>query len=189
MMLPARRGLKVLNVAAQPVLRTIGKVVGADVLADAIAFFQAFEGMETGFRERADEVIALLTSTDTRYVLVASPRADTVDEARWFAGRLRETALAPAALVVNRATPSFPTARGRRRAADHELWQNADELNAMASAERQQLTALLADVGDAAVAWVPLLPSDVHDLDSLDEIRRRIFGSDDVMSGRAAPPA
>lgn len=55
-----------------------------------------------------------------------------------------KTALAPVALVVNRATPSFPTARGRRRAADHELWQNADELNVMASAERQQLTARLA---------------------------------------------
>jgi hypothetical protein len=36
--------MKVLNVAAQPVLRTIGKVVGGDVLADAVAFFQAFAG-------------------------------------------------------------------------------------------------------------------------------------------------
>lgn len=180
MMLPARRGLKVLNVAAQPVLRTIGKVVGADVLADAIAFFQAFEGMETGFRDRADDVIALLRSDETRYVLVASPRADTVDEARWFAGRLRETALAPAALVVNRATPGFATPRGRRRAADAALWQNADELNAMAAAEHDQLGALLAEVGDATVAWVPLLPTDVHDLDGLEEIRRRIFETSDA---------
>ena len=63
MMVPTRRGLKVLNVAAQPVLRTIGKVVGGDVLADAIAFFQAFDGMEVGFRQRADDVMALLRSS------------------------------------------------------------------------------------------------------------------------------
>jgi anion-transporting ArsA/GET3 family ATPase len=87
LMLPTRRGMKVLNVAAQPVLRTIGKVIGGDVLADAIAFFQAFEGMETGFRRRADDVMALLRSDVTRYVLVASPQRDTVEEARYFAAR------------------------------------------------------------------------------------------------------
>ena len=77
MMLPTRRGLRMLNVATQPILRSIGRVVGGDVLADAVAFFQAFDGMETGFRQRADEVLALLRSDVTRYVLVASPRGDT----------------------------------------------------------------------------------------------------------------
>ena len=38
--------------AAQTFLRTVSKVVGGDVVDDAIAFFQAFEGMEEGFRER-----------------------------------------------------------------------------------------------------------------------------------------
>ena len=59
LMLPARSGLKVIGTATQPILRAIGRVVGSDVLADSVAFFQAFAGMETGFRERADEVIAL----------------------------------------------------------------------------------------------------------------------------------
>ena len=72
MMLPARRGLKVLNLASQPLLRAIGKVVGGEVLADAVAFFQAFAGMETGFRDRADEVMRLLSSPVTRFVLIAS---------------------------------------------------------------------------------------------------------------------
>ena len=59
LMLPARGGLKVIGTATQPILRAIGRVVGSDVLADSVAFFQAFSGMETGFRQRADEVIAL----------------------------------------------------------------------------------------------------------------------------------
>jgi hypothetical protein len=92
MMLPTRRGLRMLNVATQPILRSIGRVVGGDVLADAIAFFQAFDGMETGFRRRADEVLTLLRSDVTHYVLVASPRGDTVDEAAYFAERLRAAA-------------------------------------------------------------------------------------------------
>ena len=50
LMLPARRGMRVVNAATQPLLRAIGRVVGSDVLADAVAFFQAFAGMEGGFR-------------------------------------------------------------------------------------------------------------------------------------------
>lgn len=175
MMVPTRRGLRVLNIAAQPVLRTIGKVVGGEVLADAIAFFQAFEGMETGFRTRADEVLEVLRAPTTRYVLVASPKRDTVEEARYFAGRLAESDLEVGGLVVNRCTPSFGTPTCRRTAADAALWANLDELNATAAAERQQLGDLLADVADAPVVWVPLLPDDVHDLDGLDLIRGLLF--------------
>ena len=50
-MLPAWGG-PVIGTATQPILKAIGKVVGSDVLADSVAFFQAFAGMETGFRER-----------------------------------------------------------------------------------------------------------------------------------------
>jgi anion-transporting ArsA/GET3 family ATPase len=177
LMLPTRRGMKVLNVAAQPVLRTIGKVIGGDVLADAIAFFQAFEGMETGFRRRADDVMALLRSDVTCYVLVASPQQDTVEEARYFAARLHEAAVDVSALVVNRATPTFPVPRGRRAKADAELWQNLDELNATAAAEREHLRALLREIGRAPAVWVPLLGSDVHDLASLRRISDLLFGA------------
>ncbi len=183
LMMPTRRGLKVLNVAAQPVLRTIGKVVGGDVLADAIAFFQAFDGMETGFRDRADAVMALLRSDATRYVLVAAPKRDTIDEARYFAARLREATLGVSALVVNRSTPSFgiPDQAVGRDTADpvlSALWANHDELAAIAAAEHDQLAPLVADVAPAPVCWVPMLPGDVHDVAGLHEIRRLLFGPD-----------
>ena len=89
-MLPTRSGLKVFGAAAQPIFRAIGKVVGSDVLADSLAFFQAFSGMETGFRERADDVVALLRAERTAFVVVASPRHDTITEAVWFARQLDE---------------------------------------------------------------------------------------------------
>jgi len=176
LMMPTRRGLKVLNVAAQPVLRTIGKVVGGDVLADAIAFFQAFDGMETGFRDRADAVMTLLRSDATRYVLVAAPKRDTIDEARYFAGRLAESSLAVSALIVNRSTPQFATPTTRRSRATTALWANHDELAATAAAERAQLGDLVTDVAPAPVAWVPMLSSDVHDLTGLRQIRELLFG-------------
>ena len=180
LMLPTRRGLKVLNLAAQPVLKTIGKVVGGDVLADAVAFFQAFAGMETGFRERADEVIVLLASDTTRFVLVASPRADTVAEAKFFAARLREGGLAVGAVIVNRCTPTFgeaPTKRPRA-AAKAALYDNLLELQTTAATEREHVEGLLADSSLPAgvdTTFVPMLPGDVHTMASLAAIRSLLF--------------
>ncbi len=187
LMLPARKGLKVLNVAAQPVLRTIGKVVGGDVLADAIAFFQAFEGMETGFRDRADSVSELLHSSITHYVLVASARHDTVEEARYFAARLADSKLSVTAVIVNRLQPRFGDATAEQAlaaaataetAGDHNLaglWRNLAELRALADAEEGVIAPLIADTGNTAIHRVPLLADDVHDLGGLREIAGHLF--------------
>ena len=180
LMMPTRRGMKVLNLAAQPILRTIGKVVGGDVLADAVAFFQAFGGMETGFRQRADEVMALLHSDVTRFVLVASPRADTIEEACYFANRLAASDLEVAAVVVNRCTPTFgePPARRPRNAAAGALYDNLIELRTSAVTERSQAAALLVATGvpdGTHTTWVPTLPGDVHTLEALASIRGVLF--------------
>lgn len=179
LMAPTRRGLKVLNLAAQPVLKTIGRVVGGEVLADAIAFFQAFSGMETGFRRRADEVITLIASDVTRFVLVASPRADTIDEAGYFADRLHEKGLTVGAVVMNRCTPEFdpPPATRPRTNDGKRLYDNLVELRATAAAEREHARELLQHraVGGAWSAFVPTLATDVHDLASLEAIRQALF--------------
>ena len=183
MMLPTRRGLKVLNVASQPLLRTIGKVVGGDVLTDAIAFFQAFAGMETGFRARAEAVLALLHGPTARFVLVASPRDDTIAEARFFAERLHDSGLPVSAVVVNRCTPDFGAPEGDRPTDPDEaaLFDNLDELHRTATVEREQAAGLLADaalaaVDQAHVVFVDLQADDVHDMGGLHAIRAAVVG-------------
>jgi anion-transporting ArsA/GET3 family ATPase len=145
-------------------------------LADAIAFFQAFAGMETGFRQRADDVMVLLHDEVSRFVLVASPRADTIEEARYFADRLQRSNLSVAATVVNRCTPTFGELPASRSDEDDAaaLYDNLAELNAAATAERTQASALLADEA-VHTTWVPTLPTDVHSLDSLNTIRGLLF--------------
>jgi anion-transporting ArsA/GET3 family ATPase len=122
---PSRGLVKAVNMAAQAFLRTVSKVVGGDVVDDAIAFFQAFEGMEEGFRERADRVNELLSAPGTAFVLVASPRRDTVGEAHFFAERLQEAGIAVEGLVVNRVHPSFGLpSPGSRRASSRSAGQS-----------------------------------------------------------------
>lgn len=187
LMMPTRTGLRVLTVATQPLLRAVGRVVGSDVLADAVAFFQAFAGMDVGFRQRAEAVTALLRADSTRFVLVASPQRDTITEATWFADQLAEQGFSVHATIVNRLHPRFgdgtvADATSRATTAsqrgDHDLaavWGNLAELRTIATAERAELVPLLERVAGSAVVEVPLLPSDVHDIEALDVLARHLF--------------
>lgn len=170
LMLPARSGLRVINTATRPLLRAIGKVVGSDVLADAVAFFQAFSGMEAGFRQRAEEVTALLRAPSTRFVLVASPRRDTVAEAVWFADQLRAQGLPVSAAVINRAHPRFDVEREPADSDDpilQALVDNLAHLRRLAALERAEIAPLADRLDGAPLVEVPLLDRDVHDLDGL----------------------
>ncbi|HET9609649.1 MAG TPA: ArsA-related P-loop ATPase [Acidimicrobiales bacterium] len=187
---PSRGLVKAVNVAAQTFLRTVSKVVGSDVVEDAIAFFQAFEGMEEGFRQRAARVNELLAAPETAFVLVASPRRDTVEEAHFFADRLRQGGISVEGLVVNRVHPSFGSARdvsvalaaGAAKRAETlagtaigGYYRNLADFQAVASRERAHLTGLSEAVAPAPVVWVPFLSSDVHDIDGMAAVAAHVF--------------
>jgi len=187
---PTRVYLKAVNVATQAVLRPVARLVGAEVIADAMSFFQAFDGMEAGFRERAVAVNRLLRDQRTSYLLVAAPRADAVSEAGWFADRLVALGVTIGGLVVNRTHPRFGApdanagadtatnsagdAAAAARAAGHDdlavWWTTLAELVRVAEAERHQVAALQRKVSPAPTVSVPLRATDVHDLAGLAEL-------------------
>ena len=178
-MAPTRGIVRAVNVAAQAFLRTVAKVVGAEVIDDAIAFFQAFEGMEQGFKERAERVLELLSAEETAFVLVASPRRDTIEEATYFAERLGAADIDVRALIVNRMHPRFGDGLAEaavERAHTLEgtdlggLYQNLAQFQLVAAREDQHLAGLETAVAPAPVVRIPFLPSDVHDIAGLDEI-------------------
>lgn len=182
---PTRGIVRAVNVAAQPVLRSIGKAVGGEVIADAIAFFTAFDGMEDGFRDRAQRVEKLLAEDQTAFVLVASPRRDTVDEATFFADRLAAMKLGVQAVVVNRIYPYFGAGLDTEIAeefANHgdddvvrDHLRNLTQLDGIARSERVHLAPLAERVAPAPLVEVPLLPFEVHDLDTLARLGDHLF--------------
>jgi anion-transporting ArsA/GET3 family ATPase len=192
LVMPTRAYLRAVSVATQAFLRTVAKVVGAEMVSDTVAFFQAFEGMEQGFRNRADRVLELLSQGSTAFLLVASPRRDAVDEALFFAERLGRSHIAVQGLIVNRLHPRFDapsggalSVGGASRVGAHTdgdgqalgaLVANRDELRAMAEREETHFAALAGQVAPAPVARVPFLAADVHDLDGLAVIADHLFG-------------
>ena len=181
---PTRGLAKAVNLAAQTFLRTVSRVVGAEVVQDAIGFFAAFDGMEKGFRERAASVVELLSDDTTAFVLVTAPRRDVVEEATYFADKLADADIAVRALIVNRVHPRFSDdslAVLRRRAEAlagtslEPFARNLADFSAVAATEEAHLEGLTGRLGRAPVVRVPFLDSDIHDLAGLDRIAAHLF--------------
>lgn len=174
---PTRGLVKAVNVAAQGFFRSVGKVVGGDVIADAIAFFAAFDGMEEGFKQRARAVDELLRAPHTAFVLIASPHADTVGEAAFFARRLTDLGIAVSGLIINRVhpDPGGPTLPAAAAARAETLAGTAigaqfaalANLRSVALGESAHVARITSQIESAPVRLVPYLPFEVHDLETL----------------------
>jgi len=205
MMAPARGALRIASAALHAFVRQVGRVVGTGVIDDIIAFFRAFEGMEEGFRARADAVRMLLADGATAFVLVTSPRRDSIDEAVYFAEQIATHGLTISGLVTNRVHPAFADATevARLRARATELRIEGDEdpngrtdshpdagaarrrladrydtladLAVLAAHERRVLAQVAEQMGTSPV-YVPFLPHDVHDLTTLHEVGAHLVG-------------
>jgi anion-transporting ArsA/GET3 family ATPase len=185
LLVPTRMSLRAVSMATQALLRTISKVAGAEIVQDAVGFFQAFEGMEDGFRSRASAVHELLSDPATAYVLVTSARPDAVAEAGFFAEKLAERDVTVAALVVNRIAPSFGDGAsgggeggdgsGEAPSALAVLEANLAELNAVAAREEAAFSGLAAQVAPAPVGRIPLFGQDVHELAGLQRAAEHLF--------------
>ena len=181
LLMPTRAYLRAVSVATQALLRTLSRVAGAEIVQDAVTFFQAFEGMEEGFRLRAEHMRELVARPSTAFVLVTSPRADTVEEAGWFAHKLAESHLQVEGLVVNRVHPSFDAGAALPSAPDGSalaaLVANLEDYRAVNAREEAAFSRLVAQVAPAPVARVPLLDVDVHDAQGLGVVADNVFGS------------
>ena len=145
-------------------------VVGGAVVRDAVAFFQAFEGIEDGFRERGDAIHKLLRSNETGITLVASPTGASLENAMSFDAQLRHAGVVPELTTINRCTPEVPGA-GRSKIAGTIV----AHLRSKRHAEHVNIAEYLNRV-DMPVALVDDLPMPVTDLGSVQMLARYIGG-------------
>jgi len=191
---PARasgRGLlKIVGTGFSLFTRAVSTIVGGQLLQDASTFVQAFDSMFGGFRERAQRTYELLRSPGTGFVVVAAAEPDALREASYFVERLSAENMPLCGLVANRTHPviatDLPGANALAAADDLDrsgeaplaaavLRLHADRV-AVADRERRLLARFTRAHPGVALVGVPALPADVHDLDGLREIGRRLAG-------------
>jgi anion-transporting ArsA/GET3 family ATPase len=190
-----RTGFRLFRLGSATVLRTIERVSGLEFLRMTSEFLLAFEGMLDGFMQRASETEQLLRSENCGFLLVAGPDPMQASQAASFSERLEREGIRLLGLVANRVRswPSKEPARvlppgEQARAAEH-LAKSLAELEPTFDPERvasvliatavrqarlarQDQETLQALVGELAldptqVRTIPLLPEDVHELETL----------------------
>ncbi len=174
----------------------LNRIVGAQVLADIQTFVASFDALFGGFRERAEQTYALLAAPGTSFLVVAAPESDALREASYFVERLGSEDMPLAGLVLNRIEPvrlpelsAEQAAAGAERLRDDDppagsaaalaaslLQLHADRMN-QAARQHRLGEGFVASHPDVAVAGIPALPQDVHDLDGLRLVGELLAGA------------
>ncbi len=175
--LAPRRGLlRAVSKANQLAVRTVSRIVGADLLTEVVDFFSLFDGMDDGFRDRAKLVDRHLASDDTAYVVVASARFQSVEEARWIGTNLTKRKRDITLLLINRVIPpSFKDAASKaapgKGVAAAEIpaavRQNLVDLERQITDETQLADDLADATGAMARCTIPQQSKPVSDLEGL----------------------
>lgn len=168
-------------------LRTMGRVTGRGFLEDMAAFVGELNELFGGFKERASEVSLAFRAPDFGYLLVAAPSAPALEEARFFAERLRRSGLSADALVLNRvhaevSAPPAPEAlaallaeRGVAVQPERLLKALADE-HARAGSEAPEIAKARRLFPTEKLWTVPVMAGDVRGLADLAKVARALTG-------------
>lgn len=193
-------GMRAFNFTASPFLRIADRVLGSQVLEDLSALVIDFQNMYDDFKDRAEQVLQLLSSPQTGFVVVTTLEGPPFREAEFFVDRLVDENLPLAGLVANRVIPQRFVADGKvpvDRAAEVAQRAGIDagratEALAEAAAALETLSILakrdaarreeFARRSNAPIATVPLFTHDVHDLEGLRKLASYVL---DGSSGEA----
>ena len=183
---PGRLGVKVLGRGGGVLFSVLKRVTGVDLLRDLSEFFNSFGDMAEGIQERAQRVAELLGDERTSFLVVTSPRRDSVDEAIFFRRRLREGGMPFGASVVNRVhdqallvgedevESGLAALLGDDRLATR-VADNYEDFRALAEHDREEIERLRSEMDGEAIVLVPHLERDVHDIDGLRAMNAHLF--------------
>jgi anion-transporting ArsA/GET3 family ATPase len=132
-----RFGFNIAGKIAKKAIEWADEMFGMAFLKELNEFFQAFEGLYQGFRERAEKVNDLMRRADLNaFILVTSPTRETVAEARYFDEQLRAFGMPVGGVIANRVHPRFcgMAIEGTRLAASLASEEAANALAADAKA-------------------------------------------------------
>jgi len=183
---PARGPLRLLTAGFSAVTNTLTKLLGSQLLTDVSSLAASLDTVFGGFRARAEKTYAVLQRPSTGFVVVATPDRDALREASFFTRRLAEERMPLVGLVLNRmVTSGAPIDLDRTRITVAGLPEGADgdeptgldltrrllrlhaEHSTVHAAQQAQADRFAAAHLDLPTAFVPGLPSDVHDLAGL----------------------
>ena len=189
----SRFSLKRLGVGGAMIIRRAGKLMGSKFLDDLGAFLLDIREVLGGFLSRAREIEAVLKRPDVGFILVMTPETAAVNEALYFARRLREAGSPLCCFIANRTLQepmpcteavlreqlaALPGLHGlsaeEMDGTASRLGHLAQYLTKIAHAQKRELERLSQESPGIEITTVPLLAHDVSNIDSLRAIADRL---------------
>ena len=181
MSLPKDRvGFRLLERGSKTVMTVLKKLAGEQTVGEIAEFFSLISGLADGFRERSLEMMRLLESDHTSFVLVSAASPAARFDALRFLDLLRENGLPFGGAIVNRVNNAPGFERGKlpvdlpSRPSDVTKAQWADLLDGLQRVGERQYRFAEGDApytlplsGDSALWAIPHLHIDLNDPMSL----------------------
>jgi len=184
--------LRFVNRTAGFLFRRLEDATGITALVEVSEFFTAMSGLFEGFEPRVRRVEKLLRSSETAFVLVASPEEQVLREAEYFCSRVQELGIRLKGIVFNRVHRDLGSisrtnsdSADARRVVERVLGNHEIAARLIANFERYELLgrgdalrveAFRSQIGPTvATVEVPNFNSDVHTIAGLRGMHRYLF--------------
>ena len=164
------------------------RITGGELFGDMAEFFEAFDELYDGIRNRSSQVKTLLQGDGTLFFLVTSPLPSAMQEAHYFLGKISSYGVPFGGIIVNRvhrlADGTVPGAEAMPDAKTiasclgegkplkslvNELLVAWQRYAALAQHDQQQIQQLVARTS-TPVTQVPYFDADIHDLEGLNQL-------------------
>lgn len=172
LVVPANR---IAQITVKKALGLLEKLTGAGFMGYLVEFAQAIFEVRAGFSRHLNRVIELLESDRTGVLLVTGAHADFAEELGHFRRHLLSHGLKLDALYVNRTLSAYPDPAQAADTPATAPWNRAMQLLiALRKRETQALVRLRQATGPLPTTLMPELARDVHSIEDLLHVARKI---------------
>lgn len=182
-MAAGKKGMGLAAIAAEKLFQALGKIFGLQALKDVSEFVYVMQGMIEGFRERAGVINKLITDVSTGFIIVATAKDRSVEEALFFFKEIETMNADVMAVVLNRlqwsgAPPSAEELTKLVEELPEELQEAAkkdlERIMAEGQREDKNYQFLTETIPSGIVQRIPQFPQDIHDLEGLEGYAGRL---------------
>lgn len=171
-------GFKMFSLFASPVTKSMGRIMGTQVVEDLLDFFRLGDDVFfEGFRKRGEAILEVLSGPETVFLAAASPLAAPMREAVFFQQKLVESDMPFGGFIVNRVHPEYPAMpsavrsdppAGISRTLMKKLSANYNEFRRLGESDAAAIRGLSAEArAETPVLRIPHFNKEVNDLEGL----------------------
>ncbi len=181
------KGLRLFERGSRTIMTVMKKMIGETTVTEIAEFFELISGLAEGFRTRSGEMIDLLKSPCTSFLLVTTPAPSAIDDTIAFRKQLQSERFPLGGVIVNRVTPTLeqlnPTTLEARIATDSDLSEedlqrvlsNLQELHRNQNKQSEADKIVVDKMSKLSATWtVPIMNIEISELGSLFQLSNNL---------------